>query len=182
MLLLVGAALLAGFAAGAHAQGKVEAKYEATLAGIPIGKGAWNIAIGDDDYSAATSGATTGLVKALGGGGKGAGTVQGRIVGGQFVPNAYVSSVMYGSKNETIRINLASGNVKDSFIEPEPPVNPDRIPVTDAHRRGVYDPMTGSLFSRPRQWRCAGTGRLFGQDVHLRWPDALRFAACLQGP
>lgn len=158
MLLLV-ATLVASFIAGsAHAQGKVEAKYDATLAGIPIGKGAWNITIGDDDYSAATSGATSGLVKALGGGGNGSGTVQGRIVGGQFVPNAYISSVMYGSKNETIRINLASGNVKDFSIEPEPPVNPDRIPVMDAHRRGVYDPMTGSLFRVP------GNGDVLGPD------------------
>src|SRR5882762_2081639 len=33
--------------------------------------------------------------------------------------------------------------------EPEPPVDPDRIPLTDAHRRGVYDPMTGSMLRVP---------------------------------
>jgi hypothetical protein len=158
-LLFVVAAVFVGLQAeDARAQGKVEAKYEASLAGIAIGKGAWNIAIGEDDYSAATSGVTTGLIKALGGGGSGSGTVQGRIIGGQFIPNAYLSSVMYGSKNETIRINLANGNVKDSSIEPEPPPSPDRIPVTDAHRRGVSDPMTGSLFRVP------GNGDVLGPD------------------
>jgi hypothetical protein len=30
------------------AQGKLEAQYEATLAGIPVGRGAWNIDISDD--------------------------------------------------------------------------------------------------------------------------------------
>ena len=44
---------------------------------------------------------------------------------------------------------LADGNVKEYGIEPEPPVDPDRIPVTDAHRRGVYDPMTGSMLRVP---------------------------------
>ena len=34
-------------------------------------------------------------------------------------------------------------------IEPEPPVDADRIPVTEAHRRGVLDPMTGSLVRAP---------------------------------
>ena len=32
----------------AAAQGKLEAQYEATLAGIPVGRGAWNIEINED--------------------------------------------------------------------------------------------------------------------------------------
>src|ERR1017187_10225979 len=40
----------------ASAQGRLEAQYEATLAGIPVGKGAWNIDISDDQFSAAASG------------------------------------------------------------------------------------------------------------------------------
>src|SRR6202140_3700839 len=44
---------------------------------------------------------------------------------------------------------LANGNVKEYGIEPESPVDPDRIPVTDAHRRGVYDPMTGAMLRVP---------------------------------
>ena len=39
--------------------------------------------------------------------------------------------------------------MKEFTIEPEPPVNPDRIPVTEAHKRGVVDPMTGSLLRVP---------------------------------
>ena len=33
----------------ASAQGRLDAQYEATLAGIPVGKGAWTIEIGDDN-------------------------------------------------------------------------------------------------------------------------------------
>ncbi|MBN9599154.1 MAG: DUF3108 domain-containing protein [Afipia sp.] len=138
----------AAWAAPAAAQGRLDAKYAVTLAGLPIGKGSWTIAIGNDDFSAAVSGGTTGLLQALGKGG-GTGSSQGRIVGGALVPAAYVTSIMYGKKNETIRINLAGGNVKDWSIEPEPPVDPRRVPVTDAHRRGVWDPMTASLLRVP---------------------------------
>lgn len=141
----------------ANAQGRLDAKYEASLAGLPIGKGAWIVDIAEDQYSAAVSGATTGLMKSIGGG-NGTGTSQGRIVAGQFAPLNYISTVHYGKKAETIRIALAGGNVKDSAIEPSPPENPDRIPVTDAHRRSVLDPMTGSLL------RAAGTGDLLSPE------------------
>jgi hypothetical protein len=145
-------------AAPATAQGRLDAKYEASLAGLPIGKGAWIVDISEDQYQAAVSGATTGLMKSIGGG-NGTGASQGRIVSGQLVPQTYASTVNYGKKAETIRISLGGGNVKDSSIEPEPPVNPDRIPVTDAHRRSVLDPMTGSLL------KVAGTGDPLSPDA-----------------
>lgn len=135
-------------AAPASAQGRLDAKYEASLAGLPIGKGGWAIEIAEDQYSMAVSGGTTGLMKSIGGG-NGAGTAQGRIVAGQFAPLTYQSTVNYGKKAETIRISLANGNVKDAAIEPEPPVHPDRIPVTDAHLRSVLDPMTGAMLRVP---------------------------------
>ena len=44
---------------------------------------------------------------------------------------------------------LSNGNVKEYGIDPVPPVDPDRIPVTEAHRRNVFDPMTASLLRVP---------------------------------
>ncbi|MBY0381574.1 MAG: DUF3108 domain-containing protein [Xanthobacteraceae bacterium] len=160
LLVLAAAMVLAAFSGcPARAQGKVEAKYEVSLAGLTIGKGVWNIAIGEDDYTAVTNGATVGLIKALGGSGNGSSTVQGKIVAGQLFAKSYLSSVNYGSKNETIRINLANGNVKESSIVPEPPITPDRILVTDEHRKGVSDPMTGALFRVP------GNGDVLGPEA-----------------
>ena len=43
------------------AQGKLDARYTASLAGVPIGKGAWIIDIGEDQYTAAASGMTAGI-------------------------------------------------------------------------------------------------------------------------
>lgn len=158
-LCLSGALTLCAFlAAPANAQGRLDAKYEASLAGLPIGKGAWIVDVSEDQYSAAVSGATTGLMKSIGGG-NGTGTTQGRITAGQFAPLSYVSTVNYGKKAEVIRITLGGGNVKDSTIEPQPPETPDRIPVTDAHRRNVLDPMTGSLL------KVAGTGDPVGPEA-----------------
>jgi hypothetical protein len=132
----------------AAAQGRLEARYEVSLAGIPIGKGAWVIDIGEDQYSAAASGGTTGLMKTFAGG-SGSGASQGRVVNGAFVPASYSATTNSSKKSETIRMTLAGGNVKESAIDPAPGIDPDRIPITDAHRHGVFDPMTGSLLRVP---------------------------------
>ena len=134
--------------AGAAAQGRLDAQYEATLAGVPIGRGTWAIEIGDDTYAAAAQGGTAGLLKAFAQG-SGTGASQGRIVNGALVANAYQASTTTGRKSEQIHITLSNGNVKEFGIEPEPPVDPDRVPVTDAHKRGVFDPMTASLLRVP---------------------------------
>ena len=56
---------------------------------------------------------------------------------------------MTSKKAETVRLLLANGGVKEFAIEPEPPVDADRIVVTDAHRKNVLDPMTGSMIRVP---------------------------------
>jgi hypothetical protein len=132
----------------AFAQGKLEARYEATLAGIPVGRGAWTIDIADDQFSASATGGTAGLLNAIAGG-TGAGTAQGRVVGGALVATSYNATTTTAKKHEAIHLVLLNGNVKEYGIEPVPPVDADRIPVTDAHRRGIYDPMTGSMLQVP---------------------------------
>jgi hypothetical protein len=141
----------------AAAQGRVDAQYEATLAGIAVGKGTWTIEIGDDAFSASAQGGTAGLLKAFSGG-SGSGASQGRVVNGALVANAYTATTTTQKKSETIRMALANGTVKEFSIDPVPPVDPDRIVVTDAHRKGVLDPMTGTML------RVAGNGELLSPD------------------
>ena len=134
--LCAGAFLLSVFPQLALAQGRLDAHYEATLAGIPVGKGTWTIDIADDQFSAAITGGTSGLLKAFASG-TGTGAVQGRIVNGAVVSSNYAATT----------------------TTPKPPVDPDRLPVLDAHRRGVLDPMTGSMLRVP------GTGELLTPEA-----------------
>jgi hypothetical protein len=157
-LAALGGLVLAWGAAPAAAQGKLEAQYEASLAGIPVGRGAWNIDIQDDVFSAAASGGTTGILKSFAGG-SGTGASQGRVVNGALVATAYQASTTTSKKTEEIHITLDKGNVKEFGIIPEPPVDADRIVVTDAHRRGVFDPMTASLVRVP------GTGEVLSPEA-----------------
>jgi hypothetical protein len=126
------------------AQGRLEAHYTASVAGIPIGRGTWVVEISKDQYTAAASGTTTGILHFFTGG-HGTGASRGAIANGQPVPTIYSSNVFFDNKSDDVRIVLAGGNVKEYAVEPPLPPHPDRIPVTDADRRGVVDPMTSTL-------------------------------------
>jgi hypothetical protein len=126
------------------AQGKLDARYTASLAGVPIGKGAWIIDIGDSQYTAAASGMTAGILSVFTSG-QGSGASRGSVRSDGMAPNTYASSVTTDNKLEEMRIALSSGTVKDVTINPPTAFNPERVPLTDAHRRGVIDPMSGVL-------------------------------------
>ena len=147
-----------GTTSTASAQTKLDARYVVTLAGLPIGRGAWFIDISNDEYTVTANGKTTGLLSIISNG-EGTTAARGHVVRGNLVPSTYVSNVKTDTYTEEMRVTLAGGNVKDSVIEPTPPVYPDRIPVTEVHRRNVNDPMTGALA------RVAGTGDVLGPEA-----------------
>ncbi len=155
---LCAGALLLLVPRSASAQGRLEAHYEATLAGIPVGRGTWSIDIGDDQFSASVSGGTTGILNTFAGG-SGTGAAQGRVVGGALVSTNYSATTATAKKSEAVHMVLVNGNIREYGIEPEPPVDPARIPLTEAHRRGVYDPMAGAMLRVP------GTADLFSPDT-----------------
>ncbi len=146
---------MAGLAADAShsaaAQGRLEAQYVASIAGIPIGSGNWVVEISDRGYTAAASGGTTGLLKFFMGA-WGTGASRGTISGGQPVPTSYAATISDGRRVDDVRMALAGGNVKNYMVEPPVSPHPNRIPVSEADRHGVLDPMTSTLN------RVAGSG------------------------
>jgi len=149
-LCIAGAAVvMVGVAGGcARAQGKLDAHYTASLAGVPIGKGAWVIEIGDDQFTAAASGMTTGLLRVFATG-QGSGASRGTVRADNLSPTVFVSTINNDKRVEELRIVLSAGAVKDLVVDPPVTPNPDRIPLTDAHRRGVIDPMSAALVRVP---------------------------------
>jgi hypothetical protein len=132
----------------AFAQGKLDARYVVTLSGFPIGRGAWVIDIGEDYFTAAASGATAGLLRVFASG-EGQSAARGAISGGQLVPSTYASRIVTGDKSDEVRMVISAGAVKELAANPPTVASPDRVPVTEAHRRGISDPMTASLIRVP---------------------------------
>ncbi len=153
---VLGVALAAPDAA--RAQAKLDARYVVTLAGLPIGRGSWVIDIGNDEYTAVANGRTTGLLSVISNG-EGTTAARGHVVRGNLVPSTYVSNITTDRASEEMRVTLAGGNVKESVIEPTPVFYPDRIPVTEAHRKNVTDPLSGALA------RIAGSGDVLSAEA-----------------
>jgi hypothetical protein len=143
-VVVVVAALAADAVHPAAAQGRFEAEYTATLAGIPIGRGNWVIEISDDQFTATATGGTFGIMRVLNGG-HGTSTAQGPLSGGAPTPQSYASTITNDKRVDDVRIGFAGGNVKELSVEPPLNPSPDRVPVTDADRHNVLDPMTATL-------------------------------------
>jgi hypothetical protein len=148
-------------AAPAFAQGKLEARYIATLAGIPIGKGNWVIEVTDTHYTAAASGITTGLMRVFTKG-EGTSASRGTLNGGHPLTSIYASTIKSRSQADEVRVSLDDGNVKDFKAKPPSDNDRERVPLTEAHRHGVLDPMTASLM------RLDGDGSLIAPEACQR--------------
>jgi hypothetical protein len=133
---------------GVHAQGRLDATYVVTLAGLPIGKGTWSIDIQDDQFNATANGATSGLLRVFASG-QGNSAARGTIVNGQPMPSSYASSIVADKHSDEVRIQFSGGAVKEYVADPPTLPSPDRVPLTEAHRKGVSDPMTASMLRVP---------------------------------
>jgi hypothetical protein len=144
MSLVTGVALGIDACHIAAAQGRLEAEYTASLAGIPIGRGNWIIEISEDQFTAAATGGTAGILRFFSPG-HGATSSKGTVSGGQPVPVNYASNIATDRKFDDVHMAFVGGSVKDFTVDPPVGPHPDRIPVTDADRRNVFDPMTAVL-------------------------------------
>jgi len=141
--------LLGGAVGRAHAQGKLDARYTASLLGLPVGTGSWQVVVDDDRYVIGANGSAAGLVR-LFTSGKGAGGASGTVVNGRLIAASYAMTIIKDNNNDQINIAFAAGKVKQ--VTPVPAPSPNLVPLTEAHYHGVTDPLTGSLV------RVGGTG------------------------
>ena len=151
-------AFAAATAAPAYAQGRLDAQYSVTLAGIPIGKGNWTIEISDTHYKASANGGTTGLLRVFAGG-QGSSSAQGTLQAGKPVISIYGSTIASKKQTDEVNIKTSNGNVKEFKVEPPPDKDDERVPLTEAHQRNVLDPMSASLLRTP------GNGNPISQEA-----------------
>ena len=144
-----------------QADSRLEARYVASIAGIPIGSGSWMIDIGETRYVAAASGSTSGLLRIFVGG-QGTSAARGTILRGKLTPSAYAATISTFDSSTSVRLTLADGNVKSSEVEPPLDHDPERVPLTRAHEQGVLDPMTATLLPVP------GTGNPLAAEACQR--------------
>jgi hypothetical protein len=126
----------------AQAQGRLKAHYTISMAGVSIGQIVWIVAIDDKQYTTSASGKASGVLSVLVNG-EGSVVARGTVTDGKLAPQDFTSNITDDDGNNELRMNFEDGDVKD-VIGQEPP-QAGRLPVTEADRRGVADPLTAML-------------------------------------
>jgi hypothetical protein len=121
--------------------GGVDARYRITLAGLSIGTAELSGEISPQGYQVSLRASLTGLAGAVTSG-RGAVSVRGSFAGTRTISSGYALTASNTSMTRTIQIGMAGGNAGVTAIQPPFDPRPDRIPVTESHKRGVTDPVS----------------------------------------
>lgn len=136
---LVGLSMLAG--APAAANETLQVGYSIRLLGLSLGSAGMNATISPSSYdleiSAQLSGIASVVSKAHGGARSSGSIEQGRVLS-----KAYATASSNSKETRTVRMALNAGTVRSVELVPPPEPHPDRVPVTDAHKRGIIDPLS----------------------------------------
>lgn len=146
--LLVGLSL--GLIAGAAQAESVHARYRVSLIGLPIGAADASSTIDDKHYRVELSVKLTGVASLISNL-RMALASTGSVQGGAPSPLTYATTASNSSETRTLRMALASGTVRQVQYSPfwEEDRSPDHVPLTDAHRRDILDPLSAFLLPVP---------------------------------
>jgi len=109
--------------------------------------------------------------------GEGSFTTRGTIKHGHPVPTTFTSKIVSGGESSDVTMVLDEGSVKE--LAASSPPGRERVPVTEANRQGIVDPLTAMLFSAAAasdglpQEACQHTLPIF--DGHQRYDLKLAF-------
>ena len=139
-----------GSGTSAFAQGTLDARYEVTLGGVLVRpRRLAHRRRATTSSPRRSAGTTTGIMRMFSTG-RGTSASRGAVVtGGALNASSYSSSIATTQKYDEVRMQLASGTVKEYMAEPPNSPDPERVPVQEAHRRGVLDPMTAAILRVP---------------------------------
>jgi hypothetical protein len=129
----------------ARAEGNLDANYTISFARIRVGEITATVVIGPNEYAISARGRAGGIMKILVDG-EGSFTTRGTIKDGHPVPTTFASKLASNAHTSDVTMALQEGDVRE-LAAAAPPPSSDLVPVTDANRRSIVDPLTAMLFS-----------------------------------
>jgi len=136
----------------AHGEARSEglsAAYAITLAGLSVGDASLTLASTAATYRAKLAMRLSGIAGLLTGA-RGAAEATGSLAGARPTPVSYAITTTNGHAVRTVRMVLQGGTV--AGLEVKPPVDAfdDRVPVTEANKIDVLDPISALVMPAPR--------------------------------
>jgi hypothetical protein len=122
----------------------LDASYTISFAHIRVGDITATVEFGDNDYAISARGRAGGIMKLLLDG-EGSFSTRGTIKDGHPVPTTFTSKIVSGAETSDVTMVLDESTVKELAVTPPP--SKDLVPVTDANRQHIVDPLSAMLFS-----------------------------------
>ena len=178
-LLATGSALVLLLAAlddHAHAEANLDVSYTISFARIRVGDIAATVVFGENEYAISARGRAGGVMRVLVDG-EASFATRGTVKDGHPVPTTFTSKIISNTEFSDVTMVLDEGGVKELAAGPQP--GGDRVPITEANRQGIVDPLTAMFFSAAAAGEglspkaCRQTLPIF--DGHHRYDLKLRF-------
>lgn len=131
----------------AQADARLTAHFKIRMTGVSIGQLSWVADITGGGYTTSANGKASGALSVLVNG-EGRVSTRGIIDGERLRPTFFSSNVTEDGEAAGLVMTFENGNVKTLRLD-TPPKKDDRIPVTEADRRGVTDPLSAMLIAAP---------------------------------
>jgi hypothetical protein len=145
--------LLVGVPASAE---NLTAHYSVKLIGLSLGSAVVTSEIEPASYKVEAVAKLSGIASLISTS-KGAATASGVFAqGGRVAPNAYATTSANSKMTRTMRVAMNAGDVKASEVTPPFDDFPDRIPITEAQKRAITDPLSALVMP------VAGSGAVVG--------------------
>ncbi len=142
--LFLGTALCVFGTSAQAEQASVKAVFDVSMAGVSIGKGNLTANLNSQGYSIGVAAKVTGIARVISSG-EGTATAQGRLTGHNLVPISYGINNTVDTLKNSVSLRMKNNLIVNESVIPPTPYNAARVPVTDAVKRGVIDPLSAFL-------------------------------------
>lgn len=139
---------LAAFTAAPTSAATFKSRYDISIAGYKIGQSSVTAEVTDTAYSLSGEGKASGLSRIITDA-RGTASASGRMANDRPVPATYGYTYTEGDDDERLAMTLRGNAVSKLTVEPERPekdLEPDRVVLTDAHKRGIIDPVSALVW------------------------------------
>lgn len=123
---------------------KFVGEYTVTFLGLTVGKSSFVSTIDGDNYVVSGTVRSAGvgkLVDSI----SGSSEIAGSFSGESTRPKKFWTEYKSGKKNQLTTIAFSGGAVTKTVNDPPLKQRPDKVPLTEAHLRGVTDPISATL-------------------------------------
>ncbi len=126
----------------------IKIHYGVSLIGLPVGSALVSGWVEPSSYRIEASAKVGGLASLLSSS-RGAATATGNLTGWRLAPSSYATTSANSQSSRTVRMAMTAGRVDGVDIAPPFDATVPRVPVTDADKRNIVDPLSAFVMTVP---------------------------------